>query len=159
MGEDVMAIDRDRRHREKKWRYIYTRSDKLHRAKQLGVEYPRKPAAELLNEEPINILFVCSMNKWRSPTAANVYAKHELINTRSRGTSQKARRTISAVDIKWADVIFAMEDKHRQQLTSRFPGEVAYTEIHVLDIPDEYQFMDSRLVRSIEDAVGEVLAE
>ena len=157
MRENVMAIDPYKHQREKKWRYIYTRSDKIHRARQLGIEYPRKPASELLNQEPINVLFVCSMNKWRSPTAEKVYAKHELINTRSRGTSQKARRTISADDLKWADVVFAMEGKHQQQLQSRFPGEMAYTDIHVLDIPDEYQFMDSELVQCIEDAVGELL--
>lgn len=97
------------------------------------------------------------MNKWRSPTAEKVYARHELINTRSRGTSQKARRTISADDIQWADVIFAMEYKHRQQLQSRFPGEMAYKEIHVLDIPDEYRFMDRELIQCIEAAVGELL--
>ena len=142
MRKVVMAIDPYKNQREKKWRYIYTRSDKLHRAKQLRIEYPRKPASELLNEEPINVLFVCSMNKWRSPTAEKVYAKHELINTRSRGTSKKARRTISAEDIKWADIIFAMERKHQQQLQSRFPGEIAFAEIRVLDVPDDYKFMD-----------------
>lgn len=99
------------------------------------------------------------MNKWRSPTAEKVYAKHQLINARSRGTSQKARRTISANDIKWADVIFTMEDKHQQQLQSRFPGEMANTDSHVLDIPDEYRFMDPELVQCIEDAVGALLTE
>ena len=58
-----------------------------------------------------------------------------------------------------ADVIFAMEDKHRQQLQSRFPREMAYADIHVLDIPDEYQFMDPELVQCIEDTVGELLAD
>ncbi|MDP7020453.1 MAG: hypothetical protein QGG36_31935 [Pirellulaceae bacterium] len=154
-----MAIDPYKHQREKKWRYVYTRSDKLHRAKQLGIEYPRQPASQLLDEESINVLFVCSMNRWRSPTAERVYADHERINTRSRGTSQKARRTISADDIKWADVIFAMDDKHRQQLQSRFPGEMAYAEIHVLDIPDDYQFMDPELIQCIKDAVGELLAD
>ncbi|MBT5019286.1 hypothetical protein OAF42_01645 [Planctomicrobium sp.] len=106
-----------------------------------------------MNTSPINVLFVCTMNKWRSPTAEKVYAKQQRVNARSRGTSKKARRTITVDDIKWADVIFAMEDKHRQQLQSRFPGEMAYTEIHVLDIPDEYQFMDPELVQCIQDSV------
>ncbi|MDB4614280.1 phosphotyrosine protein phosphatase [bacterium] len=99
------------------------------------------------------------MNKWRSPTAEKIYARHQLVNTRSCGTSKKARRTISGDDIKWADVILVMEDKHQQQLRSRFPGEVAFTEIHVLDIPDEYRYMDPELVQCIEDAVGELLAD
>jgi len=159
MREGVMAIDPYKHQREKKWRYIYTRSNKLHRAKQLGIEYPRHPASQLLDEQSINVLFVCTMNKWRSPTAEKMYAKHQFINTRSCGTSQKARRTISAVDIKWADVIFVMEDKHQQKLRSRFPGEMTYTEIHVLDIPDEYHFMDPELIQCVHDAVDELLAD
>ena len=106
----------------------------------------------------INVLFVCSMNRWRSPTAENVYAKDDQVNTRSRGTSKKAVRSICAGDLKWANVIFVMETKHRQQVKSRFPGEVKFTELHVLHIPDEYQFMDPELIQEIRDSVDPVLA-
>ena len=105
----------------------------------------------------INVLFVCSMNRWRSPTAEKVYAKDERLNVRSRGTSQKAVRTIRSDDLKWAEVIFVMEAKHRQQLKSRFPGELKYCELHVLDIPDEYQFMDPELTQIIIESVDPLL--
>ena len=145
---------------EKPWRLLYFRSAKLKRARQLGRYWPyREWEAVLSDAEPIRVLFVCSKNQWRSPTAEKVYAGHERIHARSRGTSRKARRTISSSDIRWADVIFAMEDKHRQQLQSRFRDETALTEIHVLDIPDEYQFMDPELVQCLRDAVDEFLTD
>ena len=34
----------------KNWKHMYLRSEKLRRAKQLGIEYPRKSNSELLNE-------------------------------------------------------------------------------------------------------------
>ena len=48
---------------------------------------------------PINILFVCSKNKWRSPTAETIYRNDSRLNVRSAGTSASARKTISEIDI------------------------------------------------------------
>ncbi len=85
---------------EKKWRLVYTRSEKIHRARQLGMDYPRKGQTQMLAQEAINVLFVCSMNRWRSPTAEKTYAKHDLVNARSAGLGKAAARTISAADLK-----------------------------------------------------------
>ena len=69
----------DERKREKNWKHLYLRSAKLARAKQLGIEYPRKPEALQAEEigedddERLNVLFVCSRNQWRSPTAEKVW--------------------------------------------------------------------------------------
>lgn len=106
----------------------------------------------------LNVLFICTMNQWRSPTAEKVYAKHPRAQVRSRGTSSKARRTIAEEDLKWADVIFFMERKHQQRVASQFPGEMRYQECHVLDIPDEYKYMDPDLVTEIEALVGPLLS-
>lgn len=54
-----------------------------------------------------------------------------------------------------ADVIFVMERRHRSRLLERFGGLAAPT--HVLDIPDEYQFMDPDLVRLLRDRVQPVI--
>ena len=125
--------------------------DAVHRS----VRHPVSKATSKQRATPTNVLFVCSMNRWRSPTAEKIYAQHEHIIARSKGTSRKARQTISADDIRWADVIFVMERKHEQQLRTRFPGETASATIHVLDIPDDYQFMDPELIHCIETAVEE----
>jgi len=43
-----------------------------------------------------NILFICSHNQWRSPTAEKVYSKDPRVHARSAGTSPKARHTVNA---------------------------------------------------------------
>ena len=143
--------------REKSWKQIYTRSNKIHRAKQLGFIYPREGHRQMLERESLNVLFVCSMNQWRSPTAERVFTDKSLVNVRSRGTSRSARRTVMAADLKWADVVFVMEEKHHQRLNSEYPREMRYKEVHVLDIPDDYQFMDPDLVEELRQTVGPIL--
>ena len=86
------------------------------------------------------------MNKWRSPTGEKVWRDAFGLETRSCGTSSKARKTISARDIQWADVILVMEHKHKQRIQAEFTRLVQYKPIDVLDIPDDYKFMDPELV-------------
>ena len=107
--------------------------------------------------QPLNVLFVCSRNKWRSPTAEQVYRKRAGVNAKSAGTSESAKRTITHVDIAWADIIFVMESKHKQKILAEFPGELKYKEIHVLDIEDEYQYMDSDLIEELTSAIDPIL--
>lgn len=99
------------------------------------------------------VLFVCSMNQWRSPTAEKVFQKDARLSVRSKGTSRSARRTVTAQDLKWADVIMVMESKHKQRLRSDFPGQMRFKRLHVLEIPDEYQYMDPDLVELFEAIV------
>ena len=99
----------------------------------------------------MNILFVCSMNKWRSPTAEQIFRKVDGIQVRSGGTSRQARRSIGADDIDWADLICVMEEKHLSRLRAEFRNALKVKEIRVLDIPDEYKFMDPELVDLLTD--------
>jgi len=94
----------------------------------------------------VNVLFVCSRNQWRSPTGERVFAKDPSLSVRSAGTSPKAKRTISANDVAWADIVLVMESKHRSRVVATFPRAMRYKPIHVLDIPDDYGFMDDELV-------------
>lgn len=59
--------------------------------------------------------------------------------------------------ILWADVIFAMEKRHKQRLLQSFPQEMAGKKVVVLDIPDEYGFMDEELVAMIKAGVGLII--
>ncbi len=101
----------------------------------------------------MKLLFVCSRNKWRSPTAETILRRTPGIAVRSAGTSKKARRVLSANDVRWADVIFAMEQKHKKRMLSEFRQELHSKELHVLDIPDEYQYMDEELIAILLDKV------
>lgn len=100
-----------------------------------------------------NLLFICSRNQWRSPTAEQVWRKHPNYNAKSAGTSPKAKRTVSSVDICWADIIFVMEKKHKNRLVAEFTRILDHKPIHILDIPDEYQYMDQELIDELEAKV------
>lgn len=104
-----------------------------------------------------NVLFVCSKNQWRSPTAEAIYRHDDRIAVRSRGTANSAARTIRLDDVVWADVILVMEDKHRQRILANFPDPLKFLPIHALDIPDDYAFMDEELVELIRSATEPIL--
>ena len=109
------------------------------------------------SNEKQNVLFICSRNQWRSPTAEQISRKHPLMSVCSAGTSPNARRKVSAADIRWADVIFVMEEKHKSRLVAEFSRLLDGKTIHVLDIPDEYKYMDLELVEQLEQSVGAIL--
>jgi predicted protein tyrosine phosphatase len=92
----------------------------------------------------VRILFVCAMNKERSPTAEWLYRNDARLEVRSGGVRLEAKRRVTENDLRWADVVYVMEREHKATLRSRF-GAVALPRIEVLDIPDEYGFMDERL--------------
>lgn len=118
---------------------------------------PEKPKREKNTREGVNLLFVCSRNQWRSPTAEQVWRKHPGVFVRSAGTSPNARHQVSAADLHWADVIFVMEEKHKSRLMAEFRRIMERKPIHVLDIPDEYKYMDPELVEQLQLVVGELL--
>lgn len=105
----------------------------------------------------LNLLFICSRNQWRSPTGEEIWRKRPGFNSRSAGTSPNARKTVSAMDIRWADHIFVMEKKHRSRLIAEFSQLLEQKPVHILDIPDEYQYMDPELVDEIDAKVSHIL--
>ncbi|HDN2511224.1 MULTISPECIES: low molecular weight protein tyrosine phosphatase family protein [Providencia] len=105
----------------------------------------------------MNILFICSKNQWRSPTAEQIWRNHASWVTRSAGTSRHAKRPVNADLIRWADVIFVMEQKHKNRLKADFSRLLEHKPLHVLDIPDDYQYMAPELIALLEDAVPHIL--
>lgn len=105
----------------------------------------------------LNILFVCSRNQWRSLTAEKIFKNQPGVSVKSAGTENAARIRISEKLLKWAEIIFVMEKKHRQRIDERFPNHGK--EIIILDIPDNYEFMDEELVQIIKKSVGPFLAK
>jgi predicted protein tyrosine phosphatase len=92
------------------------------------------------------------MNKWRSPTAEYLYRNDPRLQARSAGTRAEARRRVSDKDIKWADVIFVMESEHKQWIATKFKG-MKLPRIEILDIRDDYQYMDPALQRELRSLV------
>ena len=105
----------------------------------------------------VNLLFVCSRNQWRSPTAEKIFGDQSGFSTRSAGTSSSARKRVSAADIDWADVILVMEKRHRELLLKDYSHQLRLKQLHVLDIPDQYEFMDPELVEELRATVEPIL--
>ncbi|MDR9614836.1 phosphotyrosine protein phosphatase [Providencia rettgeri] len=101
---------------------------------------------------------MCSKNQWRSPTAEQIWRNHESWVTRSAGTSRNARCPVNADLIRWADVIFVMEQKHKNRLQADFSRLLEYKPLHILDIPDNYQYMNPELVQILQDTVPSYLS-
>ena len=105
----------------------------------------------------MDILFVCSRNIWRSPTAEAIYKNSQEHTFKSAGTAPSAKVRITAKHILWADIIFAMEKKHKQRIEDKFPNEIINKTLVVLDIEDDYKFMDKELIAMIKLSVDPYL--
>jgi protein-tyrosine phosphatase len=105
----------------------------------------------------VNFLFVCSRNQWRSPTAEAIYKNRSGINAKSAGTEPSARIRLNSKNIEWADIIFVMEKKHKQRILENFTSVSAGKKIIILDIPDEFKFMDKELIEEIQSKVDTYL--
>ena len=101
----------------------------------------------------MNILFVCSRNQWRSPTAETIYKNYNGLAVKSAGTEPSARIRVTTKIIDWADIIFVMEKRHKQRITENFGNTILGKKIIVLDIPDDYQYMNEELIDSIKRSV------
>ena len=92
------------------------------------------------------LLFLCSRNQLRSPTAEEVFADHPGVEVDSAGTASDAEIPVTSEHLEWADQIVVMESVHRKRLNERFKSSLKGKRITVLGIPDQYEFMDERLV-------------
>jgi predicted protein tyrosine phosphatase len=104
-----------------------------------------------------NILFICSQNRLRSPTAQQVFCSYESIQCLSAGLDHDAITPVSSELIDWAELIFVMEKSHRNKLTAKFKSHLSNKRVICLDIPDEYDFMDSALIRLLQIKVTRFL--
>ena len=103
------------------------------------------------------LLFVCSRNQWRSPTAAALFKDNDLYVARSAGTSDSARIKITAGSISWADKIFVMEKRHLAIIHQKYASEIEDKSIFNLNINDDYQYMDAELISILRSRLAEYL--
>jgi predicted protein tyrosine phosphatase len=101
----------------------------------------------------MNVLFVCSRNKWRSRTAETIFKGHQGHQFRSAGTENDARIKVNEKLINWAEMIFVMEKRHKQRLQDKFDQLLNGKEIVILDIEDNYQYMDEELIATLKISV------
>ena len=103
------------------------------------------------------VLFLCSRNRLRSPTAEHVFSTWPDVETDSAGLLADADVPLSTEQIEWADIIFVMEKTHRTRLSKRFRKHLNGKRIICLDVPDDYEYMDPALVTLLEAKAGPFL--
>ncbi len=94
------------------------------------------------------ILFVCTANLDRSPTAEDLYQGDARYDVRSAGLAEYATRALDHDLVNWADRVFVMnerEDRHRSLFIVRFPN--FDRPLVDLDVEDRWRRGDPELVR------------
>ncbi|WP_137820254.1 MULTISPECIES: low molecular weight protein tyrosine phosphatase family protein [unclassified Pseudomonas] len=93
------------------------------------------------------LLFICSQNRLRSPTAELLFSMEPSLETLSAGISNEAENPLTPEALEWADLIFVMEQIHKRKLTQRFARHLKGKRVICLDIPDVYAYMDPELIK------------
>lgn len=105
----------------------------------------------------IKLLFVCSENRLRSPTGEAVFSEYESIEAIGCGTNSNAETPLSGDLIEWADIIFVMEKTHKNKVTAKYKNLLKDKRLICLDIPDNYDCMQTELVRLLKNKVHQHL--
>ena len=103
------------------------------------------------------MLFLCSRNRLRSPTAEKVFAAWPQVETDSAGLAADADTPLSVEQLDWAELIMVMEPAHRQRLLMRYRDHLKGKRVLVLGIRDEYDFMQPELFELLLRKVGPLL--
>ena len=107
----------------------------------------------------MKLLFLCSQNKRRSLTAEKIFDGYEGNECRSAGTEANSRIKVTEGMIGWADIIFCMEKKHLRRLKTKYAETVRNKQVKVLNIYDDYEYMDEELIALLESSVENILGE
>ena len=99
------------------------------------------------------VLFICSANRLRSPTAEQVFSQYPNLEVASAGLSHDAVDPLTPEHLEGVDMIFVMEKAHKTKLSQRFRRHLGGARVICLDIPDDYRFMQPELIALLEARV------
>ena len=104
------------------------------------------------------VLFVCTANLQRSPTAEEFFKDWQgAWETKSAGTDPLPGRTPITQDlVDWADLIIGMEPEHAEFIKSHF--NCPASKLKVLYVEDRYFRNDPELIVELQRTVPPILA-
>jgi protein-tyrosine phosphatase len=102
------------------------------------------------------ILVICGRNKRRSRTAEYIFKNDSRFQIRSAGLSPQSDVQLNEKLINWADIIFVMDNQQRKRIQIQYRS-LEISEIHSLNIADEYEYLDSSLVTMLTTKINETL--
>ncbi len=105
----------------------------------------------------VRVLFLCSRNRLRSPTAEQVFASWPGVEVKAAGLSRDATSPCGSEEVEWAELIFVMERAHRIKLAKMFRPYLKDQRVICLGIPDRFTLMQPELVELLIAKVGPYL--
>ena len=96
----------------------------------------------------IRVLFVCTANKLRSPTAEDLFKGFEVL---SAEMDAEAPRPLTKELVASTDLIFAMATHRRERIRKKYKQHPADNRIITLSIPDEYKRGDPELIALLQE--------
>lgn len=103
------------------------------------------------------MLFICSRNRLRSPTAERVFADWPNVETDSAGLAPDAEVRVSTEQLEWATLIVVMEKRHRSLLMRQYRQTLSGKRVVCLDIADDYAYMQPELIDLLQRKVPSLL--
>ncbi len=103
------------------------------------------------------LLFVCTGNVDRSPTAEHLFYGLEGVESKSAGTSIAATVPLTKELLEWADLVFVMEYRHRKAALKIAPD--CWKKIEVLDVPDDYYRDQPELKTLLKNKLQKIIPE
>lgn len=107
----------------------------------------------------MNVLFVCTENRVRSPLAAALF--HELQGpdgrhpVRAAGTAAYAPQRLTTRVLAWADLVAVMEPAHREVIRARWPRHAR--KVVVLDVDERAAVSERGLREALEPKLHALL--
>ena len=103
------------------------------------------------------LLFVCSENRLRSPTAEAVFSEYDGVEAIGAGTNADAETPVSGDLIQWADMVLVMEKSHKNKISKKYKELLRDKRLVVLDIPDIYNCMQPELIQLLKVKVSRIV--
>ncbi|HVF85402.1 MAG TPA: hypothetical protein VM821_05440 [Abditibacteriaceae bacterium] len=104
----------------------------------------------------MRVLFLCSRNRLRSPTAEETFRGRAGWEVASAGLAPDADEKLSQETLDWADIIFVMESAHRRKLVQKFGAHLRNKRIICLDVSDDYEFLQPELVALLTQRINAI---
>ncbi len=99
------------------------------------------------------LLFICSANRLRSPTAEQVFSQYPDVDATSAGLSHDAVDPLTPEHFEAVDIIFVMEKAHRTKLSRHFKRHIGAARVVCLNVPDDYDYMQPELIELLKTRV------
>lgn len=98
------------------------------------------------------VLTVCSANMLRSPTIAHILSAEPFnFNTRSAGTEPYALIPVTEDLLLWADEIVCADTEHAMWIRNKMMEWTIDKPIINLEIPDNYEYRNPKLIDMIKE--------